>query len=407
MLVGFGFLIAAIAIEVLARQYHLVPARLTDNYYDVLADVGAYPEPYSYFWFNREDGERIWVQFNNASRRDIDHDYEKPSDTTRIMFLGDSYTAGWQVPLQDTYTAQLRSFLPSSTSYQILNAGYHGWGTDRQYLYYQSDGHRYDSDVVVLQIYIGNDVIDNGIALFEPVTLDDGRNVRLYARPDIRPYFTLDDTDTLVLTPPRALVPTRESGIGGVRSFLRHYSFTYTLLERIGSIFSEPDESSENFPSDEIPIDFYAYSEASQTRDDWRDAWQITETLIQTLRDDVITDGADFRVLLIDTRWQHEPQRIDEFLDTWDLPSDWNGEQLGDSMRDLLERNDISYLAPLPALLEYADATGNAIVLPQDGHFTELGHCVVAVEVHNWLVADNILPNDTPLQSAETQCVEE
>lgn len=404
LMVSFGFLFAAIIIEVLARQYHLVPAALPDHYYDVRAEVGAYPEPYSYFWFNREDGERIWVQFNNASRRDIDQAYAKSSDTTRIMFLGDSYTAGWQVPLAETYTTQLRSLLSAASDFEVINAGYHGWGTDRQYLYYRTDGYRYDSEIVILQIYVGNDVIDNGIAGFEPFTLDDGRNVLLYDLPPIRPYFILDENNTLAFTPPRAVIRSRKEGIGGIRSFLRYYSFTYTLLERISSIFSQSDDTSDNFPLDEIPIDLYAYSEESQAREDWINAWAITEALIQTLRDEVEANGGELRVLLIDTRWQHDPNRVDEIFATWDLPSDWTGEQLGQQMRDLLERNAIPYLAPLPELLNYADETGEAIVLPQDGHFTAAGHCVVAVEIHNWLVEEEILPSDTRPQSAINQC---
>ncbi|MEO1286382.1 MAG: SGNH/GDSL hydrolase family protein [Chloroflexota bacterium] len=403
--IGFGLLFAIILIEAIGRWLHLLPVALDEAYFDVREDVGAYPEPYSYFWWsNSETNERIWVQFNSASRRDIEHEYDKPDDVTRIMFLGDSYTAGWQHPIDQTYVARLRDWVGQGV--QVLNAGFHGWGTDRQYLYYRGEGYRYDSDLVVLQIYVGNDVIDNGVGVLQAVTLEDGRLIAPYVQAPVRPYFTLNDDDELVFTPPRRLHPTRSEQVGGIRSFLRTYSFTYTLIEQLFSTAGIPSliTADDAQQATELPIDYYAYSPESQQRDDWAQAWAITEALLITLRDEIEAHGGELVVLLVDTRWQHDRVGYQEFLTDWDIPDDWTGEQLGNQMRDLLDTLDIPYLAPLPALLEFEDQTGNLINLRRDGHWSDVGHCVVAVELHKWLLGNNRITTNEETITPLEQC---
>lgn len=407
--IGFGLLFAVILIESLGRWMNLLPIVLDDAYFDVRDSVGVYPEPHSYFWWQNPDtNERIWIQFNSASRRDIEHPYAKPQDTTRIMFLGDSYTSAWQHPIDESYVARMRSWVDEDV--QLLNAGFHGWGTDRQYLYYREDGHRYDSDVVVLQIYIGNDVIDNGVGVLEDTALDDERLVISYDQPSTRPYFIFDDTDSLEFVPPNDFAPTRSERVGGIRSFLRTYSMTYSLLEQLIVSFAPSDSSVASFDDVqdrapvEIPIDYYAYSPESQQRDDWMQAWHITEQLLLMLRDEVEGHGGQLVVLLVDTRWQHDREGYQAFLADWDIPEAWTGEQLGERMQAILDEHNIPYLVPLSALLDFEDQTGISINLRLDGHWTDAGHCVVATELNNWLVDLAILPETTERQSALSTC---
>ncbi len=43
---------------------------------------------------------------------------------------------------------------------EVLNTGVSGWGTDQQYLYFKSEGHLYQPDVVVLAFYVLNDFLE-------------------------------------------------------------------------------------------------------------------------------------------------------------------------------------------------------------------------------------------------------
>ena len=408
--VGFGILMAVIVLEIIGRALHLVPVALPESYQEVREVVGRFPEPYSYFWFNREDGERTWVQFNYRSLRDIEYDYAKNADTTRIMFLGDSYTAGWQVPLEQTYTGRLRDWLSPTENVEFINAGLHGWGTDRQYLYYHTDGYRYNSDVVVLQFYVGNDIIDNGIGVLQPRELPDGRRIVNHRITEDRPYFLLDENGTLQYTPPAWLPPTRAEQIGGVRSFLRHYTFTYALLEQLVKLVQG---SNDNMPEDDepvlqfdrrFPVDYYAFAPETETLDDWQQAWAITTALIQQLRSEVEASGATFMVLLVDVRWQHDLNGFEQLRETWDIPADWQPDNWTNHVRSYLEQENIPYLAPIDALLDYEAATDEPIIFIKDGHWTVQGQCVVAVEIHNWLLERSIIDSNIEQRDSLVEC---
>lgn len=408
--IGFGIILAVILLEIIGRVLHLVPSPLPESYQEVRELVGRYPEPYSYFWFEREDGQRIWVQFNYRSLRDIDHSYDKADDTTRIMFLGDSFTAGWQVPLAETYTGRLRDWLADTNDYDFINAGLHGWGTDRQLLYYQTDGYRYDSDVVVLQIYVGNDILDNGIAVLENRIMDDGRRIMSHELGQDRPSFTLDNAGQLVLRPPTWLPETRIEQIGDVRSFLRHYTFTYALLEQLAQLFKadntppvETVNPETNFTR-RFPVDYYAFSPETETLDDWQAAWDISQALILELKREVEAQGGTFMVLLVDVRWKHDLAGFEALRTQWDFPADWQAEHWTGIMRDFLEDEKIPYLEPLDALLSYQATTGHDIVFRKDGHWTAEGQCVVAVELHNWLIERNIFSDSINPRDALDNC---
>jgi hypothetical protein len=409
--VGFGILLAIILLEVIGRVLHLVPVPLSESYQSVREVTGRYPEPYSYFWFDREDGERIWIQFNNASLRDINHDYTIDEAATRIMFLGDSYTAGWQVPLSETYTGRLQDWLANTDEYDFINAGLHGWGTDRQYLYYQTEGHRYNSDVVVLQIYVGNDIIDNGVAVLQQRELPDGRVIPRANFEGDRSYFTLDSNGELLFTLPHWLPTTRIERVSGLRSFLRYYSFTFNLLEQlVQSVVSEQQNpaADDEFVSvfdRALPMDYYAFSPASLTDEDWGAAWQITQQLIRQLRAEVEANGATLMILLVDTRWQHDPTGFEELRATWNIPTDWQPDRWGNRIRDFLESENIPYLAPVDALLAYHETTGAPIIFEKDGHWTAQGQCVVAVQLHNWFIEQGIINSSINPRDELTECL--
>jgi len=101
--------------------------------------------------------------------------YEKSPNTKRIIVLGDSVTANIGVPDNRTYTDVLSSDLNSkdSVKWEVINRGVEAWGTDNQYLYFFKEGHKYNSDIVILQFTVSNDfteVFDNGM-----VSINEGK----------------------------------------------------------------------------------------------------------------------------------------------------------------------------------------------------------------------------------------
>lgn len=87
---------------------------------------------------------------------------ERPPGTYRVMLLGDSMVAGFEVPWEQTFGALIERQLGAEFDFpvQVINAAVRGYGTDQSYLYYKERGHQLEPDLVVL-LHGGNDPADN------------------------------------------------------------------------------------------------------------------------------------------------------------------------------------------------------------------------------------------------------
>jgi hypothetical protein len=80
----------------------------------------------------------------------------------RILVLGDSIVAGFEVQYEDLFTTLLGEYLTQELQkpVEIINAGVRGYGTDQSYLYYRTKGYQLKSDIVIFN-YSVNDPRDN------------------------------------------------------------------------------------------------------------------------------------------------------------------------------------------------------------------------------------------------------
>jgi lysophospholipase L1-like esterase len=83
-------------------------------------------------------------------------------DGVRILFLGDSRLAAFEVEYEQTFAARIEEELARSLAapVQVLNAGVRGYGTDQSYLYFRERGSKWEPDAVVLA-YSANDPRNN------------------------------------------------------------------------------------------------------------------------------------------------------------------------------------------------------------------------------------------------------
>lgn len=107
------------------------------------------------------------LTINSKGLRDREHAYEKAKHVRRILVLGDSFAWGYGVADHEVFTEILedelrRRPLSSQHSYEVINTGVSGWGTDQEFLFLQQEGFRYAPDVVVLAFFLVNDVTNNG-----------------------------------------------------------------------------------------------------------------------------------------------------------------------------------------------------------------------------------------------------
>jgi hypothetical protein len=119
----------------------------------------------------RQKSKDVSVQFRiNAKgmRSDRNYPYQKPAGLMRILSLGDSFTIGYEVSLEETFSSVLEKELRSrGYRVEVINAGVSGYGTAEECLYLERELFRYQPDLVILTFY-GNDLSDNVRAgLFE------------------------------------------------------------------------------------------------------------------------------------------------------------------------------------------------------------------------------------------------
>jgi hypothetical protein len=86
-------------------------------------------------------------------RSEIDFEAEKISGKKKILFFGDSYTAGDGVSNKYRFTDLIAQQIPAA---DIYNFGLPGSGTDQQYLLYKEYGHAINYDLLVIVVLVEN-----------------------------------------------------------------------------------------------------------------------------------------------------------------------------------------------------------------------------------------------------------
>src|ERR1700756_3582936 len=70
------------------------------------------------------------VAINSKGLRDREFNYERTPGTLRILMLGDSFTEGWGVALDDTFSKRLeRLYAANGVKAEVINAGVGNYNT--------------------------------------------------------------------------------------------------------------------------------------------------------------------------------------------------------------------------------------------------------------------------------------
>lgn len=99
---------------------------------------------------------------NYGLRRDTDIQESKPAGTFRTLVLGDSQTGGY-VDTADSFSTLLENRWEArvpSKPIEVLNAGIIGYAPQQEWLWYRERGRQLKPDLVILSLYVGNDMRD-------------------------------------------------------------------------------------------------------------------------------------------------------------------------------------------------------------------------------------------------------
>lgn len=299
----------------------------------------------------REFFER--VRFNSEGLRDLQRERIKPAGAFRVVVLGDSFTASLQVPREDTFVARLESGLAERLAagrrVEVINAGVDGFGTAQELLLFRERMARHAPDLVLLQVFMENDLTDNSSEA-------GGWNHHLATRCG-RPYFELAQGAVRfagLSVPPQP---------GLARRWMRRSQLLFTLLPAVSA---DPAARPAFVNLDVFRPDAPPAVER---------AWRLTRELLLALRSEVRTRGARLALLVI-------PDKR-----TAGLVSEKERATLGSDVVDFRRAHRLivgfarDHAIPLvdllPVLAEEVRA-GRTPYFASDSHLTREGHAMAA-----------------------------
>lgn len=331
-------------------------------------------------------GEFLKVQTTNAHGDvDIERTVDKPPQVFRIAVVGDSMTEAAQVDQDERFTTlleqQLNAWLDRQAPgrrVEVLNFGHAGNSTTQELLRYRTHVRRFRSDLVLLVFMPVNDIRENSLELdtTRPGFVED------------HPYFRLDPTGALM----RADRQSYENAVrhsarslrgGGVRGLIRWFRDRSRLVDVL--VWSYQGVQF-RFKTPLSALDLDQFVPAIQQRAAWRRAWALTRAIVREFAGDVNRDGAAIHIAVAsgplesnqETRafafQQLRPSspRGESSLYDWDLPN-----RLAEGMlRDL----GMPFTNLWPALRS-ASQRGTRTNFTYDGHYTPVGHRVVAAKL--------------------------
>jgi hypothetical protein len=324
------------------------------------------------------------VEVNRFGFRGPDVTLAKPPGTYRIAVLGDSFTEAAQVAYDQTFSAVAERELArcpavAGRKVQALDFGVDGYGTAQELLTLEDVAERFAPDAVVLAFFSGNDVRNNSVVL-------EGDKCR--------PFYVYRDG---VLVPGGPFVDSL-SFRRGCR--MRFESRELAVLNVLGSIHgvimrvrrwlrSERPQAGRT-AREEPGLDVLVYKPPATPV--WRDAWKVTEGLIELTHLEARRHGSRFLLVTLSTPMQDDPNpaSLARFIRRIGVPDLSYPDR---RLKALGERDGFPVLNLAPALGRYARAHdvflhGFANTRMGIGHWNTEGHRLAGELIAKWLCAE-------------------
>ena len=364
--IAFALLVAEVLLRLVGFNYF--------NPYVPDQDVGYSLKPNVEGWWKREG--LTYVRINSHGFHDREHTIAKPPDTFRIAVLGDSYVEAFQVPIERAFWSVMERKLQechptNGRRIEVLSFGVSGFSTSRELILLQKRVWQYSPDVVVLLVTSSNDIRDN--------------SRRLSHYTNALPYFVIQDgklalDDSQIAARSRTLTfRLRQSFIGTAFNWLQNHSrllgLIYTIRENYQSSSDAERRRKQSGDNDEPGLDKEVYREPVSP--DWEEAWQVTESLLKQMDDEVNAKHAKFLVVTGSTGVQVNPDLAvrNNFMSRLGVNSLWYPDE---RIKRFGELEGFKVLNLAPVLGEYASRNQVFLHGADDnqgrGHWNERGH---------------------------------
>jgi lysophospholipase L1-like esterase len=281
-----------------------------------------------------------------------------------VLVLGDSYVEALQVDLEDTFLARLERVL----GIEMINAGVSGYSTDNELRAFARYSDRVRPDAVLLVLFVGNDVLENGPRLFlkNPHGLPP------------KPWLGLGEGPG-----PLARCYAVARGAAEVADHVPDLLWTtsrllrWTLTGGVGAALSAGCRDATGPPLIPGQLELFGVYGRPQTVA-WEEAWAVTE---RTLHDLVTrVRDADMQVGIVLAPWQveYDPSALLRPFFPPAAGGAWDYGYPYARLGALLTTWSVPWVSLEPALASHYAATGRSGAYAWDGHWNAEGHAVVA-----------------------------
>jgi len=404
---NLGLLLSSLAIFAILLEAGLTIIRInTKSYTRFIPDKGGTFLPNAYYRFTKEGFSEGY--FNSHGFRDYERTYEKATNTFRILVFGDSYVEALQVALSDTFPALLEKMLNENSTalrFEVLNLGQSGFGTAEEYMRYVNFGVQYSPDLVILAFLTGNDFLDNSKFLSQPY------ESHMF-------YFVFDKNNNLVLdrsfidnyqrslTLPKRLFQrlVQKSYLASLISERLYLLREGIRTHRFEKYFTESRQKGMERKLDEFStLNIYLPDPSAH----WREAFDITKGILLKFRDAVEEHGTRFVLVTLSNATQVHPDMQQQLHTTYGLPFDYGRPDR--ILEEFAKQNGIPFLKLMPMFLEYHLKTGkylHGFGAHHGGHWNEIGHCLAAEKIFEFLQENGFVSSDSMTGRAHTHACE-
>ena len=313
------------------------------------------------------------VIINSVGMRDREYNLTKPKRSKRIVVIGDSFTSGLSVDDNEVFTEVMEDSLLSNI--EVLNFGVNGFGPTQEFLILKDKGLEYNPDIVVMVIYIRND-FDDIIGTFNWI--------KGYQRP--RAILNNDGEITFenIPVPPPIIV---ESRVVVPLPTLHSIQFIKRRLIDKYNIVQMPPE---------VRLGKKQYS-AEITM-----AYDLMKSIIESTYSLCRENGAEFVVVIAPTIVQvYEEKYWTEIKQLYNIDDNLYDLYLPNKeLKRMCLDQGINVLDLTPILKSYA-ILGSDLYYSRNKHWNAIGHSIVAREIVEYLIDNNLLASNDLLIGEE------
>ena len=282
---------------------------------------------------------RTVVQINKNGLRDREHSYERQNDMERILVLGDSFAWGYGVEESERFSQLLEKSLDA----EVINAGVSGYSTDQELLWYQNEGIKYETDLVILE-FAGNDVGDNDQQLVSQIYY--------------KPRFVIEEGQLVPIGYP---VPKTSLQGRFIYSLSQRSTLAYFLIQRYFELLALYEKTKVNSDHANSPV-----SGGMSAKDE---PFELTITLIDEMKNIAESRNAKFMIVTTE-RW-------------------WNSRS-GETYKEFI--NTLRTEGFLVLDVESMPSFDPEVMLIQDdGHWNQAGHKFVAEQIEGFIESNRLI----------------